>query len=366
MQFQWIRYSRELRSFSMNTDARTTDTPKQAKNGWLVRLLRDAWNTSWALFKIMLPISILTKVLQDCGVIEIIGRGLGPVMECVGLPGSMGLVWASSMMTNIYGGVVVFAALVPTHPLTVAQVTVLGTMVLVAHALPVELRIAQKAGTRFRIMLLIRVLGAVLLGLILNTLYTRTGWLQQPAEALWTLTAPDRAWGAWAANELRNYAMIFAIILALLLLLRILDAVGVISFLTRMLNPVLVRLGIGRAAAPLTMIGMTMGITYGGGLIIQEAQSGRISSRDVFFSLALLGLAHSVIEDTLLMVALGAHVSGLLWGRVLFALLVVAAMVRVLSRVSDEVFNRWFVRPPKPTGDMKQKTDDGVSRCCQG
>ena len=296
----------------------------------------------------MVPISILTKLLQECGGVEVIAQCLGPVMEWVGLPGSMGLVWASAILTNLYGGVVAFAALAPAHELTVAQVTVLSTIILVAHALPIELRIAQKAGTRFRIMILIRVLGALLLGFILNQLYTQTGWLQEPAQCLWTLTASDPTWKAWALNELHTYLIIFAIIVALLLLLRILEAIGVIDLLTRLLNPLLVQLGIGREAAPLTMIGMTMGITYGGGLIIKESQSGRIGSRDVFFSLTLLGLAHSLIEDTLVVLALGAHTSGVLWARLLFSILVVALMVRILRSVSDESFNRYFMRSTQP------------------
>ncbi|HKL25064.1 MAG TPA: nucleoside recognition domain-containing protein, partial [Desulfuromonadales bacterium] len=104
------------------------------------KVLKDAVATSLPLYKIIIPISLVTKLLTEFGLTERLGAGLAPVMEVVGLPGSMGLVWATAMVTNLYGGMVVFASLAPDAALSVAQVTVLTTMMLVAHALPVELR----------------------------------------------------------------------------------------------------------------------------------------------------------------------------------------------------------------------------------
>ena len=127
----------------------------------LAELFRDALRTSVELFRIIIPISIVTRFLQQWGVVDQLGVLLGPVMELVGLPGQIGLVWATAMITNLYGGMVVFASLAPDLGLTVAQVTVLTTMMLVAHGLPVELRIAQKAGTRLRAMALLRIAGAL-------------------------------------------------------------------------------------------------------------------------------------------------------------------------------------------------------------
>jgi hypothetical protein len=96
--------------------------------------------------------------------------------------------------------------------------------------------------------------------------------------------------------------------------------------------------------AQVTIIGMTMGIGYGGGLIIREAQPGSLSRRDIFFSLAFMGLMHSMIEDTLLMILLGGHVSGVLIFRFIFAMAVIFIMVRLMNRVSDSAFNRYFFR----------------------
>jgi hypothetical protein len=101
-------------------------------------------------------------------------------------------------------------------------------------------------------------------------------------------------------------------------------------------------MGMSKDAAPITIIGMTMGIGYGGGLIIREAQSGTLSRKDIFFSLSFMGLMHSMIEDTLLMLFLGGHFSGVLVFRFLFAMLTVFVMVRFMRRVSDRTFKRYF------------------------
>lgn len=319
-------------------------------------LLRSAVRTSLMLFKIIVPISIATRFLQQWGVVDQLGILLGPVMELVGLPGQMGLVWATAMVTNIYGGMVVFASLAPGLELTVAQVTVLGTMVLVAHALPVELRIAQKAGTRFRATVVIRVFGALLLGWILHLSYQLTGTLQETNRALWSPPAVDPAWSAWVVAELRTMLMIFLIILTLMAVLKVMKAVGITRLMTRLLEPLLKLLGMSREAAPVTIIGMTLGLSYGGGLIIQEAQSGRLSKRDLFASVTLMGLCHSIIEDTLLVMVFGAHLSGIFWGRLIFSLLVVFVLVRLINRMPEHLFERYLVRDVPVVGaDAAQK-----------
>ncbi len=71
--------------------------------------------------------------------------------------------------------------------------------------------------------------------------------------------------------------------------MRLLERFGIINGLTRLLRPVLTLLGISDRAAPLAIVGMTLGLTYGGGLIIQEARAGHLSRHDVFCALALLG-----------------------------------------------------------------------------
>jgi hypothetical protein len=164
----------------------------------LAGCLRQAAKTSYALFRIIVPIAIGVRLLEMAGAIGLLGQLLAPLMALAGLPGSMGLVWAATLVTNIYAGMVVFAGVAPGAGLNVAQVTVLATMMLIAHAIPVEASIAQRAGTRFRTMAALRVIGALIAGALLNLGYTLTGTLQRPNTALWTPPPRDPSWLGWA------------------------------------------------------------------------------------------------------------------------------------------------------------------------
>ena len=312
-------------------------------------LLRDACRTSFDLFRITVPISILTKILNDIGATEVLGQMLGPVMKIVGLPGSMGLVWATAMLTNLYGGMVVFASLAPQAGLSIAQVTVLTTMMLVAHSLPVELKISQKAGPRFRAMVVLRIAGALVLGWVLFRLYLFLGYLQAPNRSLWVPPPGDPSWIGWFQGEFRNILFIFLIIFFLLAMMRILERWGVMNWLNRQLEPLLRLLGMSPKAAPITVIGMTLGLSYGGALIIQDARSGRLESKDVFISLALMGLCHGIVEDTLVMMLLGGHLSGILWARLIFSLAVVYLLGKGVRRLSEQNFYRYLFRKEERT-----------------
>ncbi len=104
-------------------------------------IIKDTAITSWELIKITIPVIVITKVLQELGAVLFFSKLLDPVMGFLGLPGAMGLVWATAMLTNLYGAMVIFAALAPELGITIAQATVLCSAMLVAHSLPLDCRL---------------------------------------------------------------------------------------------------------------------------------------------------------------------------------------------------------------------------------
>ena len=304
----------------------------------------EAAQVSFSLFKIMIPIIVGVKLLQELGVIAYIAMPLSPVMALMGLPGEMGLVWATAMVNNIYGAMIVFVSLSSEFPLTTAQVTVLGTIILIAHSLPIELEIARKSGPRFLFQFVMRIGSALVVGVLLHHFYSWADWLQTSNHLLWAPEPQPEGLFPWALDQLQNLGIIFGIIFGLIVLMKLLDFLKITRLFIRIFNPVLKFLGIGPAAAPLTIIGMVMGIAYGGGLIIHEARSGKVEDKDIFFAVSFMGLAHSVFEDTLLMVVLGAHVSGLLWFRVMYAFVFIFILVRVAARMPVSVFEKYLFK----------------------
>ncbi|MDQ7835745.1 MAG: hypothetical protein RDU24_10215 [Humidesulfovibrio sp.] len=333
--------------------------PNQTASSLAAALRRAVWEVlaqslrvCRELFVVMVPVVIGVKVLQELGAVPWLAWPLTPLMTLVGLPPEMGLVWATALLNNIYSAIIVFLTLNTT--LTQAQMTVLATLILVAHNMPVELGIARKSGARLRFQILSRFFGALILGMILNAAYHASGTLQDPAVVLFAHPQADPApslW-LWAVGEASKLVSIALIITALMAVMRLLTEVGAIGLLNRLLRPVLAFIGIGQAASGITVAGLTLGVTYGGGLIINEAQSGRVDKRDVFFSLTLMGLCHSLIEDTLLMAMLGAHLSGILWARLLFALGATALLVKCSARLAPGLADRllWsdLARTPAP------------------
>lgn len=306
-------------------------------------VLKESGKTTLWLLKIMIPISIVVKILVELGLIEVIGNYLSPVMGVVGLPGEFGLVWATAMLTNIYGGLVVFFNLTLLHTYSVAQVTVLGSMILIAHTLPIEARIAQKAGVRLWYTLSLRIFGAIALGFILNLIFSKFNLYQNDSVIFWKRGIVDPTFTQWILGELRNYLMIFLIILGLMLLMRVLKNTGTLEKMNTFLKPGLEFLGMSKNAAPITIIGMTLGLAYGGGLIVKEAKSKIISKKDIFYSLSMMGLSHSLIEDTLLIFAISGSLVGILLGRVLFTIIILIVLIRIINRFSKKTFEKIFM-----------------------
>lgn len=309
------------------------------------KVLLNAVHASLELYKIMIPLLVLTRILEQTGVIVLLGNLLEPLMSIVGLPGRMGLVWATSLVVGTYGALLVFVTLLASTPLTVAQATILLTMCLIAHSLPIETMIARRAGLRIGFQILLRMGASIFYGWILHHIYRAGTFLQTPARVLVPVSMPDSSLWGWIEGQFQNLLSLFLIILGVMALLRLLEAFGIVALLNKVLSPVLRLMGIGERAIPITMVGFLLGLSYGGGLIIQEMKSGNIPPREMFFSLAFMSILHSIIEDTVTMVVFGAHLSGLFWGRLAFTFLVIWVLVKLTHPLSDVAFDRYFFTP---------------------
>jgi len=217
-------------------------------------------------------------------------------------------------------------------------------MMLLAHGLPIEVRIAQKAGVRVLFTILLRIGGALLLGFLLLKLYSTGNFLTENNNALWKPQAVmDDSLLSWGINQIKVLFQVLGVISVLVIFLKLLKLSGLEKILQIVLKPFLVLLGLSEKTVSISIIGLTLGLTYGGGLLINEAKKGSITKLDILGSLSLVALCHSLIEDTLLIMLLGADLSGILYLRVLFSLFVVAIFVRILKKFHDKNVLKYFV-----------------------
>ena len=299
------------------------------------KLSLRVWRVYWTLLKIMVPALIVVKILQSLGAVHYLSLALTPVMELVGLPAEMGLVWSSAILVNIYTSMAVFFSIGMTEPLSVAQVTVLATMILLAHGLPVESAISKAAGLGWVYTLVLRIGGALVLGFILHWGFSYFSLLSEPSQVLWRPELQDESLFGWVVLQTQTLVLALVIIASLIIVMRLLEYLKIEKLLHWLLTPFLKLLGIGKEAANITVIGMVMGLSFGGGLLIEQAKSGKVSKRNIFLSMSLLCLCHSIIEDTLLVVLLGADLIGVLWARLVFSFIVVIALSRLYFLVQQ-------------------------------
>ncbi|MGA1863324.1 nucleoside recognition protein [Deferribacter thermophilus] len=85
------------------------------------------------------------------------------------------------------------------------------------------------------------------------------------------------------------------------------------------------------------VVGLVLGIAYGAGVLIRNAMSGKMSSKDIFLSSLFLSVCHAVFEDTLLFVALGGNGFIILGTRIILALLVAVIISKFVKFNSDNL-----------------------------
>ena len=302
--------------------------------------MRDLINESIRVFvgllKIMLPISIVVRVLQQTNVIEYLGQALGPLVLLIGLPPEAALVWVNTLITNIYGGMITFHALGLGNTLSVAQTSVLCQLMLVAHTFPIELTVARKAGIPLLSMFLWRFGLAILSAGFLYTSLSFFDLLNSPVQLPESMTLPgsiNDGWSDWLYHELHRYVLVFMVVFVLMLLMRALKMTGFLDAFSLWLKPVMDWLGIHSSVIPITVVGMSLGILYGGALMIEEIRKNTLAPKDVFYAFCLMGLCHSIIEDSLLMMSLGANGYVVFLYRPVWALLTLFVALRLFEKL---------------------------------
>lgn len=299
---------------------------------------RETLEIYWVLVRITIPIAVLTELLSRMGAIKAAAPAFAPVMNLVGLPPELGLAWLTGMLVGIWGAVPLVFTLVPVSSLSVADVTVFSALILFAHGLPIEQKIIQKAGPGMIVTTMLRISGGLIYAFLLHHILTVTGWLSAPVSPAWIPISATPDWSEYFRGLGETMISMLVILVVLSWSLEILKVTEVLDLLMKALSPVLRLAGIRGEAGHLTAVGLFLGISYGAGLLIREAQSGAISPRQIFLSCVFMGFAHSVIEDTLIVVALGADVYGVLAGRLAFAVAATAAIAALLRHLSDKTF----------------------------
>lgn len=318
----------------------------------LKKLYHDIILVSVNLFKIMIPTLILVKICQEFGVDLWLADVMGPLMSLMNLPAELAIILTTTMLTNPYAGLIVAASIPQMADLSVGQMSILGLFMLLTHSLPIEVMISRRTGVRARVTLLVRIGGAFISCMALALILEATGWLQHPAIMAMPEFTVKEGLGNWLWGQLLSLVMIQIIIIVLLTFLEILRLIKVEALIKWMLSPLLRMIGIGDRASTIAIVGITLGLGFGGGLLIKDVETGTISKRDVFGVVCLINLLHSVFEDTAIVLLMGPSLVVVLGFRFLCALLFTFLILAALRRLPDEIWHRYLTNHniPKEAG----------------
>jgi|TARA_B100001741_G_scaffold305525_1_gene297862 spore maturation protein SpmB len=297
----------------------------------LVNIFQETTKIFWILFKVILPVVIVIRALELIGAIPFLAKFLEPLTSFIGIDGSLGLVWMAAILVNIYAGLAAFASLQAIFDYSVAETTILGLIILIAHSLPIEVAIAKKSRISWIFNLSFRFINAIVAGKILNLLFTKYELFNEPNQSV--LQVPNELVSnfEWATLQIQNFFIIFLIIFFIISTINVLKAFGVWSFIIHIMKIPLSYLGMSEKVANIILIGLTLGISFGGGFLIEESKKNNISKKDILLSLSFLSLCHSIIEDTILILLLGSHISGILFFRFIYTVIIILLMKILLE-----------------------------------
>lgn len=130
----------------------------------VIRGCRKGVGLTLNLAKTIVPVYIFVTFLKYTPVLPWLSTMLEPLMGLMGLQGESSLVIVFGMGVSLYAGLGVIASL----DLTAKQMTVIGSVLLIAHSLPVETAITKKTGVAAMPLLIMRLGLAFLCGIGLN------------------------------------------------------------------------------------------------------------------------------------------------------------------------------------------------------
>lgn len=281
---------------------------------------RKSGSTTIWLLKIILPISLLVRFLDYFGALAFIAQFLDPVFLHLGLPGSTAIIFITSIFLPLYAPL----AIIMSMAVTLRELTILALMCQIAHSLPVESAIQSKTGTSFWSMFALRIVVSILVGILLNLILPADMgmpvFVKVDAEAM---TSVVDVLVLWLKGSVQMALLIFAIITVLNVIYKVLEQHNLITKLSKTIEPVLRFFGLPASTGFLWLIGYIVGLAYGGALMIDQMNEGKVSRSDTSLLNYHLAISHSVIEDNLLFVALGVSVWWILSVRLAAAWLVV-------------------------------------------
>jgi len=116
------------------------------------------------------------------------------------------------------------------------------------------------------------------------------------------------------------------IVVPIMIILELVEGTRPFATLTRWWGRLMGPLGFSDETAAPTLVGFLFGLAYGSGVILREVRRGTIGRRQVFLMSLFLSMVHAIVEDSLILFAVGASLVWIVGFRIFWAALVTLAI----------------------------------------
>ncbi|MFD2922611.1 nucleoside recognition domain-containing protein [Halobacillus naozhouensis] len=303
--------------------------------GILKRGLTKGLQLTWTLGKVIFPVTLIVTILQCTPVLPWAMEKLEPIMGWIGLSGEAAVPLVLGNFLNLYAGI----AAIISFDFTVKEVFILAVMLSFSHNLLIESTVAKKVGVSWWFVVGVRLSLAFVSAFLINLL-----WKGGQEQAVYGL-APEQqaAPEGWTEiimhgvqTALIGIVQLAFIVIPLMIVMQYLRERGWLTRFSGWVAPATRFLGMERNTSMTLVAGLTIGLAYGAGLMIQAVEEDGVSKKDMYLAVLFLVSCHAVIEDTLVFIPLGIPVWPLLLIRLLTAIVLTAAVGFVWNRLQRE------------------------------
>ncbi len=269
------------------------------------------------LLSIMIPVSLGVTLLKYAGILEILAQYMDPLFKLAGLPGDAAIVFITSICLNIYSAI----AVISTIPFTGRELTILALMCLISHSYFLETPIQKKTGSSAVRIVSVRFIYSFIGAGLLNFL--------MPPDSGAAVTASKSITGsndltallsAWVSNSLLLIVEILILLSLLMIMQRVLDEFGIIKWMSKTFASVMKVLGLPESVTFLWIVAYTLGLAYGSAIMLEESENGRLTRGDADLLNHHIAISHSLLEDTLLFVAIGVPAVWIIFPRIFLSM----------------------------------------------
>ncbi|MBZ4663201.1 MAG: nucleoside recognition protein [Caloramator sp.] len=114
---------------------------------------------------------------------------------------------------------------------------------------------------------------------------------------------------------------VIKIVIPLMIVIEIIKELNLLNKICGIFKPLTKLLKISETTILPLFSGLFFGLVYGAGLIIDAAEEGNITKKDMYLVAVFLGACHAIVEDTLIFVQIGAN------GWIIFCLRLISAFI---------------------------------------